>query len=436
MRSLKRATNSLITAGILILATISMPAWAAEKVQLTYMFWGSPLEREAQFKMCRDFEKVYPNIEVKAIYTPANYQEKISAMVAGGTPPDVAQLAEGPSLTWARMGVVMDLIPFMEEDPEVSIESRLPVTWYWYDKGEKTLGTNLAAEVMLLWYNKDIFDEAGVSYPPANADQAWTWDEFLDTAKKLTSEQKGRKTFGVAFSTWAGPLLPFIRSNEGEFFNEDVTAPLLESPETIEVLQKLSDLMNKHHVAPTPTQLAAFPSFSISMQTGQVAMAVDGQWALLDLAKARFNLGVAPVPVFKKPVCVELGSPNVIFSDTKHKKESWELYKWTTSAESVLPVLRSGLWMPLQTKWYKEPDLLERWIDPETHPPEYKEAVVDYLLKYGSQYPAYYIENWDEIQRMIEQGFSNLWLGKEDAKTAARRIAEELKPLLQGRTDR
>ena len=110
MRSLKRATNSLITAGILILATISMSAWAAEKVQLTYMFWGSPLEREAQFKMCRDFEKVYPNIEVKAIYTPANYQEKISAMVAGGTPPDVAQLGEGPSLTWARMGVVMDLI--------------------------------------------------------------------------------------------------------------------------------------------------------------------------------------------------------------------------------------------------------------------------------------------------------------------------------------
>jgi len=163
MRNLKRGINSLIAVGILILAMISMSAWAEEKVKLTYMFWGSPLERDVQFKMCLDFEKAYPNIEVKAIYTPANYQEKISAMVAAGTPPDVSQLGEGPALTWARMGVVMDLIPFMEEDPEVSIESRLPVTWYWYDKGKKTLGTNLAAEVMLLWYNKDLFDQAGVS---------------------------------------------------------------------------------------------------------------------------------------------------------------------------------------------------------------------------------------------------------------------------------
>jgi len=430
-----RKISGLIIAGIIVAFMISMSTWAEGKVKLTYMFWGSPLERETQFKMCRDFERAYPNIEVKAIYCPANYHEKISAMVAAGTPPDVSQLYEGPSLKWGRMGIVMDIIPFMDKDPEVSIESRLPVTWYWYDKGSKTLGTNLAAEVMLLWYNKDIFDKAGVSYPPADPDKAWTWDEFLSAAKKLTTEQKGRKTFGVAFSTWPAPLLPFIRSNDGDFFNEDVTEPFIESPKTVEALQKLSDLMNKYHVAPTPTQLSSFPSYSVAMQTGQVAMAIDGQWALLDLAKARFNLGVAPIPIFKKPVCVELGSPNVIFSATKHRQESWELYKWTTSAESVLSVLRSGLWMPLQTKWYKNPDLLERWIDPKTHPPEYKKAVVDYLLKYGSQYPAYYIENWDEIQRTIQQGLSNLWLGKEDVRTATHKVAEELRPLLKGRTD-
>ena len=119
---------------ILLLATalclsLFAAAVSAEKVKLKYTYWGSPLEKTAQEEMLKEFMKAYPHIEVQPIYIPSDYVTKITAMLAAGDPPDVGQLGEGQVLAWAEEGVVLDITPFMEQDPEVSFESRLPMTW-------------------------------------------------------------------------------------------------------------------------------------------------------------------------------------------------------------------------------------------------------------------------------------------------------------------
>lgn len=420
---------------------------AQEKVKLKYTYWGSPLEREAQAQMLKGFMEAYPHIEVEGIHIPSDYTTKITAMVAAGEAPDVGQLDEGLAMQWAEEGAVLDLMPFIDKDPDVSIESRLPMTWYWYDGGQKTIGTNLAVEVIVLFYNKDIFDKAGVPYPPSKPGE-WTWEEFVETARALTVDRNGRRpgdpgfdpnriqTYGVAFGTSWGVLLPFVWSNGGDWFDEDAREVLIDQPESVEALQNLADLIYKHRVAPTPTQMESLPAYNILLQTQRVAMVIDGQWALLDLAKSRFNLGVAPLPIYKEPVALELGAPNVIFAQTKHPEEAWLLYKWTTTASSVMPLIQQGLWMPLQVEYYTDPEKMQEWLTEGVHPPEYKEAVIDYLLEYGRAAPPYYIRNWPEISRTISQGLSNFWLGRESAAEATRRVAEEVRPLLQGRWDR
>jgi multiple sugar transport system substrate-binding protein len=414
----------------------ALPLSADDKVVLTFAHWGSPLEKEAMAQLCKGFEQAHPNVIVNVLYTPANYDERLSAMVAGGIAPDVAYCHEGPAFKWAEDGVIMDLKPFIDKDPEVSYASRIPASWYKFDKGKKILGAAIAGEIMLLYYNKDIFDEFGVPYPPSDPDKAWTWDQFVDAAKKLTRVTNGQKTFGVSIGTWPGPILPLLRSNGGDYVNDSVTAPLINSPASVEVLQKLADLMNVYHVAPTPTDLESSRALNISMQSKQVAMAIDGQWMLLDLAKAGFRVGIAPLPVFKKPVSLFVGAPLVLFSSTKHPKEAWELSKWIQNIQNSLPNYRSGLWMPIQLNWYKDPSLVAKWVDNDAHPPEYRQAAIDYLLKYGSQLTSFYVSDWDEIQRVIIQDSSDLWLGKEDAKTAADKMAADLQPLLKGRTDK
>ncbi len=56
----------------------------------------------------------------------------------------------------------------------------------------KTVGYSCADEVLVLYYNKKMFDDAKVAYPPASADKAWTWQQFIDAAKKLTKDQNGK----------------------------------------------------------------------------------------------------------------------------------------------------------------------------------------------------------------------------------------------------
>jgi len=87
----------LISLMLLLLISIGFST-----ITLTYMYWGSPLERKVQENMLKAFEKAYPGIKVKAIHVPSNYDEKISAMLAGGNPPHVAQLGEGLAFEWAE----------------------------------------------------------------------------------------------------------------------------------------------------------------------------------------------------------------------------------------------------------------------------------------------------------------------------------------------
>ena len=81
---------------------------------------------------------------------------------------------------------------------------------------------------MILYYNKSLFDEAGVDYPPSKAAEAWTWDEFVAAARQLTVDRNGNNAasdafdpeqidvFGISFPTWWGGYLPMIYSNGGQ----------------------------------------------------------------------------------------------------------------------------------------------------------------------------------------------------------------------------
>ncbi len=423
-------------------------AAGTEKIKLKYTFWGSPMEKEVMEKMIGVFEKNNPNIEVDAIHIPGDYATKLNAMAAAGDAPDVFYLAYSLIFPWAEAGKLMNLYPLFERDPEIGIQDRLDQSWYWYGP-KKTVGTSTAAEIFLMFYSKDLFNEAGLAPPPAKAEDAWDWNTFVSMAKKLTVDQSGRhpgdsgfdplrvRTYGVDLK-WNDErtLLSLIWSNGGDFFNEACTESELTKPATVEAVQKIAELIYKDRVAPPPTlrgsTSGAWPSWT-ALQTRQVAMTIDGQWALLDMATSKMNFGVAVLPKFKKPTTVFSASPTVMWAETKHPQEAWELYKYTTGNKYNMPILQSGLWMPIEKEYYTNPQLLSQWIDNPAHPPEYKTAAVDYM-KYARQRPVYYMKDYMEIvNKYIRPGLDPVWLGKQEAGEALAEIERKVKPLLRGR---
>ena len=178
-----------------LLLLVSVGAWAQqceEVADLTFTFWGSTFEKKAIEDAIVSFNDSHPCIHVTGQHTPSNaYGEKLSTMVAAGTPPDVAYLGEGLAFPWAEEGEILDLTPYFAEQP--ADESLLETTYYRFDEGNKMMGTGLATGIMLLYYNKALFDSAGVDYPPTTGDEAWTWDEFVDVAKRLTRDPQRQR---------------------------------------------------------------------------------------------------------------------------------------------------------------------------------------------------------------------------------------------------
>ena len=191
----------------LVLLGAGAPLWATgaeegaaatgQPVELTFTFWGSAFEREAVEQMVQAFNDSQSGIEVRGQHIPDAYTEKISTMVAGGTPPDLGYLNEQQAFLWAEEGVILDLTPHFKADPEAS--NRLAASYYNYDDGARTIGTNTAAETMILYYNKSLFDAVGLDYPPSQAGQAWTWSEFVAVAKQLTVDRSGNNADSDAF---------------------------------------------------------------------------------------------------------------------------------------------------------------------------------------------------------------------------------------------
>lgn len=412
-----------------------------DPVTLQFMFWGSAFEKQAVDKMVRSFEETYPNIKIDAQHVTGDFETKINTLMATDELPDVAYLDEGFALKWAEEGKVMDLTPYMEIHH--GLAERLPQTYYYFDEG-KTIGTNTAAESINLFYNKDIFEEMDISPPPTTGAEAWTWEEFLNVAQQLTLDQNGNnalhtdfnpqniKQYGVSIPTWWAGWYTFVRSNGGDITNEDGTEFILNQPESVEAFQNIQDLMYKYHVAPNATQQQNMPATSVRLQTKTVAMAIDGQWQMLDFAESKMNFGLGVLPKLKEPTTLILGSPTIIFADTKYPKEAMQFYLFHNDPEQV-DLFKQGLWMPLELKYYTDPEYIKSWTDNEAHPPEYKEAVMDYTLEYAVPSPSYSLRNWAAIDTNLGAGLDLIWTNDKPAQEALDELADIINPLLQGK---
>jgi len=92
-------------------------------------------------------------------------------MVAASTTLDIAYIPDTMISKWARAGWLIDLSDHFENDSEASNRMRQ----IYYKVQDKIVGANCAIETIILYYNKQVFDRAGLAYPPGTAEEAWSW---------------------------------------------------------------------------------------------------------------------------------------------------------------------------------------------------------------------------------------------------------------------
>jgi multiple sugar transport system substrate-binding protein len=437
--------TSAAAAGAALLSSRGLPVAAQDPVELVFTYWGSPQEQEAVAQMCESFNEQHPNIQVRPQYVPnEGYNEKMTTMLAGGTPPDVAYMDAEQAWDWTAEGKTLDLAPFVNADPESA--TLLPNTNYTYDNGAKIMSTSLAIGIMLTYYNKKLFDEAGLAYPPSKVAEAWQWNDFLEVAKRLTKDRSGRDAtdpefdpddidvYGVSYQTWWGGYMPFIISNGGEFASPDGMELWMNKPEAVEAIQAMQDLTYTHHVAPTPSQASSMPATDVLLRTGKLAMDLNGMWKVLDYSQYDdLDWSVGVLPYHKQPATVRWGIPIIVSSTVSDPAAAYEFYRWRYSPERI-DLYKRGLWMPIQGDYYTDPAKIDSWINgiPGTFPAESKDVFIDYALNNAYPPPIYSIKNFGQIMNEgVTPALQAVFAGEKSAQEAMDEAAANA--VMQGR---
>jgi len=352
MKKIRLCWVGMISVAVFLLGIGGLSALTAEKVTLRYAdspYGPSLMEKQEEYikKIC----EWYPNIEVKLERVSwEEWEDKLRIQAAAGDLPDVFFVWGPAARGWIKNAQLMELTPYIERDAElVDIDDFFPVALEPYRWRDGLYGLPMdMGPAGIHAYNVTLFNQAGLAYPT----KEWTLErEFFDVLKKLTKDIDGDgKTDQWGWS--GGPLIKgnwtidmYLRPFGGGFVNDAETECLLTKPESIYALNWWTDLIFKHHVAPTPAEMAGYPWAGPMFGTDKVAMMSASSWTGLDLegfTELKWDAMHAP----RGPAgrySPAMGSCYVIAKTTKHPEEAWIFLREYTGKEGLVEIwLESG----------------------------------------------------------------------------------------------
>jgi multiple sugar transport system substrate-binding protein len=224
------------------------------------------------------------------------------------------------------------------------MEDFYPIGLKAYMFNGKLYGLPQKGSTVTMYYNKNLFDKAGLSYP----DYSWTFDDFLHAAKKLTRDTDGDGRIDqigcLPYSVYT-----WLWASGGAILSKDGQRILLMEPATLKGLQFFIDLRNRYHVAPRQMSIEGTDKTALTVfDGGRVGMEISGPWRLPRYSRIRdFAWDVAPLP--KGPAGRGARYAGVCFSvwkGTKHPKLAWQLLRHMVSAKSQRLLAEAGSDVP------------------------------------------------------------------------------------------
>jgi len=317
-----------------------------EKVTLEFIRWsnGPVLDAEEEDKVKR-FNESHPNIEVKMTLLPWDETfKKIELSLATDNPVDIFYW-DTPAYAWYKKGLFKNLQPYFDRDLDMSEYEGALFEPLKFDKENMYIAPE-NFQTIALYYNKTMFEKAGVAVPDGN----WTWDDVRAAAQKLTVKEGDKTTqFGydvAALNTWwAWQALTAEQGGQLVSSINDPDSITLNTPETTNALQFLQDLIYKDGVAPDAAKMNALGG---GFMTGKIGMYVGGDWDLGSLREITdFEWDMAPLPKWGDTrVTPYFIGGYVMTENSKHPEEAWEFLKWTmTDNQTTLAEQQS--WIPV-----------------------------------------------------------------------------------------
>ncbi len=309
-------------------------------IQPTLIKWGEDTVAE--------FTKKNPNIKVEMIGVPwGDYNAKLLAMYAAGTPPEVSANYAAGFGTFILNKAIVPLDDYIKADKvDLTVLEQGAIDAVTRDG--KLWALPLANQPIVTFYNMDLFDKAGVKYPTVDwADKSWNNEAYEKMAASLTKNVDDPKTavwggsyyegqLGVGLF-WRYGIDPFNNTGGPEktdgYKTGKLTNVYYDQPKYIEAMQWLVDLTWKKKVSPRTSDTDALnQAVGWFFLSGRVAMAGEGTWRLGDIFKAKpaWKWGIAPLPFGPAGtnICPTFNDSWMLSSKSKNPDAGWKFLKF------------------------------------------------------------------------------------------------------------
>ena len=354
-------------------------------------YWGGPEEITIIQDLLQDWQAQHPDIEVRLEHTPFSaYVSRLLTRMAGNVAPDVmaTEVNLFPGL-WAK-GAFLSLQPLIDRDPSFTLQEFFPeVLQRFTVDGQVYAIPRDTAPFACVYYNKRLFDEAKLPYPT----DEWDWNDLLRLAKQLTVTDDSGQISRYGFYAWTWQN--FVYGNGGKLVDDlrNPTRCLLGQSAAVDGLQFYADLMNRHHVAPTPVALGNLAMGAQQLfMTQRVAMFASGIWETPILRQITdFDWDVVMFP--KGPRGLRAfgtgGTGYCILKGTAHPEQAWEVLKALAGDEAQARLAKTGLVQPANRQVAEGPAFAQ---SPE--PPANK-GMLNRAVRHAVYEP--FIPEWREI---------------------------------------
>ncbi len=383
------------------------PTPTLEQVTITWAFWGDPWEVAINERLIQIFEADNPHIHVETFHRPwgSYFTELRTRFDAGEPAPDVLFWSQ-PAIDTPK-GYFMDLTPLVEAE-NYDLNDFFPGLLVLYRVDDRIYGFPRDSDTKVIYYNKRLFNRAGLPYPKAG----WTWAELRQTALALKSANAVEYSFAYEANDW---WMIWMWQNGIEVFNDKLapTESDLGQPGAAEAVQFLADLTNVDGVTPPYEQLNSTAIAALFME-GKLAMAF-GNHALIPAFVDAPDLewDVVGLPQQQRRANLSAGAGYLISAETAHPDAAWTFLKFLSGPKGQAIFAESGVAVPARRSVARSEIFMRQ------RPPHNASVFLE-ETEIGE--PNFSFPGANSTVSLINEALVPVWRGQQDAASAIRSV--------------
>ena len=394
----------------------------AEKVKIKYAVWDYSLNPENK-ETIEAFQKENSDITVEPLeISNKEYVDKLTIMLAGGDETDVIAVKDMPNYSaYINKKQIIALDGFIAKDkvdmaPYAGITENVKVDGKLYE-------LPFRSDFWILYYNRDIFDKAKVAYPTDDM----TFDQFRETARKVTSGTGKDKVYGAFFHTWKSTAMNWpVADKKGTLVDGkyDFVKPAYEF-----ILPMQNEDKSIMSLAEAKTSSAHYRGL---FESGKVGMVLMGTWFISALitdkkdGKHNVNWGIVKAPHFagaQPGTTFGNVTGNAVNAKSKNQEAAWKFVKFMGTEPGGVIFSKRG-YMPA----YRTQPVVDAFKAVQGFPEGQDKALV--TASVALEFPPH--KNGAALEKMLQEEHELIMIGKNDIDKGIASINKRAQEIMAG----